>query len=81
MTWLTTASALLQLLPAIITALKAIEEAIPQPGQGAAKLAALRAILEGVSTQVASLWPVIEKAVSVLVGLFNATGVFAKQPG
>ena len=78
MTWLTTASALLQLLPAIITALKAIEEAIPQPGQGAAKLAALRAILEGVSTQVASLWPVIEKAVSVLVGLFNATGVFQK---
>ena len=78
MTWLTTASALLQLLPAIITALKAIEEAIPQPGQGAAKLAALRAILEGVSTQVAGLWPVIEKAVSVLVGLFNATGVFQK---
>ena len=78
MNWIATASALLQLLPAIITALKAIEEAIPQPGQGAAKLAALRAILEGVSTQVASLWPVIEKAVSVLVGLFNATGVFQK---
>ncbi len=78
MNWIATASALLQLLPAIITALKAIEEAIPQPGQGAAKLAALRGILEGVSSQATSLWPAIEKAVSVLVGLFNATGVFQK---
>jgi len=78
MNWLSTATALLQLLPSIITALKAIEEAIPQPGQGAAKLAALRAILEGVSSQAAALWPAIEKTVGILVGLFNATGVFSK---
>ena len=78
MNWLSTATALLQLLPSIITALKAIEEAIPQPGQGAAKLAALRAILEGVSSQADALWPAIEKTVGILVGLFNATGVFSK---
>ena len=78
MTWLTTASSLLQLLPAIITAIKAIEEAIPGQGQGEAKLAAIREILESVSGQATTLWPFIEKAIGVLVALFNRTGVFAK---
>jgi hypothetical protein len=78
MSWLTTATALLQLLPAIITAIRAIEEAIPGKGQGEAKLAAIREILESVSGQVSSLWPFIEKAISVLVGLFNKTGTFTK---
>ena len=78
MSWLSTASSLLQLLPAIITAIKAIEEAIPGKGQGEMKLAAIREILESVSGQVTTLWPFIEKTISVLVGLFNKTGVFAR---
>ena len=78
MTWLTTASSLLQLLPAIIAAIKAIEEAIPGQGQGEAKLAAIREILESVSGQATTLWPFIEKAIGVLVAFFNRTGVFAK---
>jgi len=78
MSWLSTATALLQLLPAIITAIRAIEEAIPGKGQGELKLAAIREILESVSGQVSSLWPFIEKAISVLVGLFNKTGTFTK---
>ena len=78
MNWLSTATTLLQLLPAIITAIKAIEEAIPGKGQGEAKLAAIREILESVSGQVSTLWPFIEKAISVLVSLFNKTGTFTK---
>ena len=78
MSWLSTATALLQLLPAIITAIKAIEEAIPGKGQGEMKLAAIREILESVSGQVSTLWPFIEKAISVLVSLFNKTGTFTK---
>ena len=78
MSWLSTATALLQLLPAIITAIRAIEEAIPGKGQGEAKLAAIREILESVSGQVVTLWPYIEKAISVLVSLFNKTGTFTK---
>ena len=78
MSWLTTATALLQLLPAIITAIRAIEEAIPGKGLGEQKLAAIREILEAASGQVALFWPLIEKAISVLVGLFNKTGVFSK---
>ncbi len=78
MNWLSTATALLQLLPAIITAMKALEEAIPGKGQGEMKLAAIREILESTSGQIQTLWPFIEKAISVLATIFNKTGVFAK---
>ncbi len=78
MNWLSTATALLQLLPAIITAMKALEEAIPGKGQGEMKLAAIREILESTSGQVQMLWPYIEKAISVLTTIFNKTGTFAK---
>ena len=39
---------IVQLLPALIAAIKAIEEAIPGQGQGEAKLAAVRGIIEAV---------------------------------
>ena len=78
MNWLTSVTTVLQLLPSIITAIRAIEEAIPGKGQGEAKLAAIREILEAASGQVSVMWPLIEKAIAVLVGLFNKTGVFAK---
>lgn len=78
MNWLTSVTTVLQLLPAIITAIRAIEEAIPGKGQGEAKLAAIREILEAASGQVTMFWPLIEKAIAVMVGLFNRTGVFAK---
>lgn len=67
---------ILQLLPALITAIKAIEDAIPGSGQGEAKLAAVRAILEAVDGSVARLWPQISAVIGVLVGLFNKTAVF-----
>ena len=69
---------ILQLIPALITALKAIEEAIPGSGKGEQKLSAIRGILEAVDGTVANLWPQISSVVSVLVGLFNSTGVFKK---
>ncbi len=78
MNWITIATTVLQLLPAIITAIKAIEEAIPGQGRGEDKLAAIRGILEGVNTNVDVYWPALEKAIGVIVGLFNRTGVFAK---
>ena len=78
MSWLTTATMILNLLPALITAMKAIEEAIPGQGQGEQKLAAIRAILEAANSQIGTYWPTIQKTIDVLVGLFNKTGVFAK---
>ena len=68
----------IKLLPAIIEALKAIENAIPGEGKGEQKLSALRGILEAVDSNLKDLWPSIEKVVGVLVNVFNNTGVFKK---
>lgn len=65
-----------QLLPALIAAIKAIEEAIPGAGQGEAKLAAVRGIIEAVDTGYKNLWPQIQPVIGVLVALFNKTGAF-----
>jgi hypothetical protein len=64
------------LIPALIDAIKAIEEAIPGQGKGEQKLSAIREIVETVYGQVFSLWPTLEKVIGVLVGVFNKTGVF-----
>lgn len=78
MSWITTATIILNLLPALITAMKAIEEAIPGQGKGEDKLAAIRAILEATNSQVGTLWPTIQTVIGVLVSLFNKTGAFTK---
>jgi len=78
MNWITQLTTILNLLPAIITAIKAIEEAIPGQGQGEQKLAAIREILEAVSSQAGALWPQIQTVIGILVGLFNRTGIFQK---
>lgn len=68
---------ILTLLPVIIDAVKAIEAAIPQYGKGKEKLAAVRSIIEIGYGEANAIWPAVEKTVGVLVGLFNATGVFS----
>ena len=70
----------LSLIPAIITAIKAIEEAVPGTGEGEKKIAAMRAIIEQVSDQANLIWPAVEKVITILVNLFNQTGVFIKKP-
>ena len=69
---------ILQLIPALTTALKAIEEAIPGSGKGEQKLSAIRGILEAVDGSITSLWPQISSVIGVLVTLFNNTGIFKK---
>lgn len=75
---LTILKTVLSLIPAIIDAIKAVEDAIPGSGKGEQKLAAIRAIVEQVYDKASDLWPSIEKTISVLVGLFNAVGAFKK---
>jgi hypothetical protein len=74
------------LLPTIMACVRAVEEALPDSGKGAEKLRAIRELIEAAwnSVQAASIpfaeaWPLIEKAVAAVVGLFNRTGVFAKK--
>lgn len=75
----------LTLLPLVLDALKAIEVAFPMGKQGAAKLAVLRATIEGAygAAEAAvvpfeQVWPALEKAAGAAVALYNATGVFRK---
>ena len=68
----------LKLLPAIIAAVKAMEEAVGGSGKGEQKLIAVRQLLELVDSTITNLWPTIEGVVKILVNLFNATGVFTK---
>lgn len=65
---------LFKLLPIIIQVIKAVEEAIPGKGQGEAKLAAVREMLELVYEKTDDFWPEISKLIGVLVKMFNATG-------
>ena len=68
----------LMLVPALIQAIKAIEEAIPGQGQGEMKLAAVRQIIEDTYEQSAMILPAITSTIGVLVNLFNKTGTFQK---
>lgn len=81
MKFITLAKTILALLPAIVAAIRAVEEAIPGEGKGEAKLALIREILEKVyaSTQDLTveferLWPAISTAISAVVSALNATG-------
>ena len=67
---------IVKLIPALIALVKEIEAAIPEGGQGAAKLTAVRQIVEAAYDNFNEIWPIAEKVVSALVGLFNSAGVF-----
>jgi hypothetical protein len=69
---------ILNLIPALIKAIAAIEEALPVAGAGKEKLGAIKEIIETTYEAGATLWPPIEKVIGILVGLFNKTGIFAK---
>lgn len=66
------------LLPLLTEMVKAVEKALPGKGQGAAKLALVREMLEGVDDTLLDAWPLIERLIAALVRAFNAVGLFAK---
>ena len=85
MQFLTILKTIIALLPIIIDAVKVIEAAFPQGGQGAAKLEAVRATVASayesatdVSGSFSAIWPAIQSAVSAIVGIANSAGVFKK---
>ena len=75
----------LQLLPLIIDAVSAIENALPEGGTGKAKLGLVREVIQAgfdTATDVVvsfdQVWPIIEKTVGAIVSTFNAVGKFKK---
>lgn len=68
---LETLMTVLRLLPVIVAAVKALEEALPTSGAGKDKLAALREIMTSVDASINAVWPAVETAVAVIVKLMN----------
>lgn len=82
---LQTIKLILSLLPMILDVVRAIETALPDGGQGAAKLALVRQTIEAgysVATDTVgtfeALWPALEKTIGAVVTLFNAAGAFKR---
>ena len=71
-----TALLMLQLIPTIISIIKAVEEAIPVSGAGKDKLDAVLQMIQDACPKVGDVIPQIVKIINTLVGLFNRTGVF-----
>ena len=76
---LNTIMTILKLLPAIVAAVKALEEALPTAGAGKDKLAALREIMVSVDSGITAIWPAIEAAVAAIVRLMNMGQKEAEQ--
>lgn len=75
---LQTIIAALSLIPAIIKAAQAIEEALPMSGAGKEKADAIIQIVEATGGGVQEMLPIIQKMISIIVTLFNKLGVFKK---
>ena len=67
---------ILQLLPLIIEAIKAVEKLVPLGKQGPAKLETVLGVIEDTGADVQDLAPVITRVVNRVVGLANKTGTF-----
>ena len=66
-------------IPEISDAIKAVETMYPEGGKGAAKLEAVRGILETLDAAYKDLWPKVQALVAVLVTFFNVVGLFKKR--
>jgi len=85
MRFLQIARLIIALLPVLIEAIKAAEEAIPGEGKGEAKLAMIRGILEAaysVATDATdrfeNVWPALQSTITNIVQAFNKAGIFKK---
>ena len=67
----------IQLIPAVINLIRAIEEAIPEAGFGAEKLKAVKEILQASYDGMTEIWPIVEKIIAIVVSMFNKTGKFS----
>ena len=72
---------IVQLLPALIQLIKAVESAVPESGQGHTKLQMVRGILELVDESVPAIWPMLEKIIATIVAGLNTANIFKGKAG
>jgi hypothetical protein len=68
----------LSLFPAIIAAVRAVEEAIPGSGNGKAKLDIILNSVLAVGDAAKTMVPIITNVIGIVVAGLNAAGVFKK---
>lgn len=68
---------ILQLLPTLLEAVRAVEMFLPLPGHGKEKLALVLGIIEDTQTDIEAIRPIIVKVIGRIVGFANRTGEFA----
>lgn len=85
MNYLTAIKLVLTPLPYLIDAVKTVEKAFPESGNGSVKLGLVRAAIEtayNAGTDALAtfdqIWPILQSLIGSIVGLFNSTGVFRK---
>jgi hypothetical protein len=71
---------ILKMLPAIIAAVKALEEFAPIPEAGKAKLDLILGFAKELGGDAEKAVPTITNVVGKIVSFANALGVFAKKP-
>lgn len=67
------------LLPALIQAIRAAEDAIPLPRAGREKLELVLGIIDDVADATAELKPIVARIVARVVSTFNALGIFQRS--
>lgn len=74
------------LLPIIVQTIKSVEEVLPGPGQGPAKLETVKTMMQNavaaagnIEVTFEQLWPAMQSVIAILVSAYNASGVFKKQ--
>jgi len=77
---------IISLLPLLIKAIQAVEEAIPGGGKGADKLELLKSLVQTayetsnkVTVSFEQLWPSLAGTIQAIVKAFNNTGTFKKE--
>lgn len=70
---------ILQIIPALIGVIKAVEEMIPESGKGKYKLELIQTILQESYDGITDMWPMLEKIIGQIVETLNALGIFSKS--
>lgn len=73
-----TALLVLQFFPALIAAIKSLEEMFPVSGAGKEKIGIIREVVQATYDGANEILPALEKAVEVIVKAANTLGVFKK---
>lgn len=68
----------IQIILTLIEIVKMVEKLVPEGGQGAAKLALVRQIMEQAVGTVEAIWPQLEQIIAAFVKLANLAGTFKK---